>query len=632
MNEFSLGWPLWLLALLLLPLAAGLYVWAGNQRRALLERLVASRLAGRLTGSISPRRRRLKFGLMLAGLGCAIFALAAPRYGHTFEEAKRRGRDLVIAIDTSRSMLANDVNPDRLSRAKLAAQDLIAALEGDRVGLVAFAGKAFLQAPMTVDENAVLTSLRELDTNVIPLGGTNLAAAIATSLDAFGKGESDSRALVVFTDGEELHDDALAAARRAAGKVRIFTVGVGSNDGALIPVPAEGGGTEFVRDEKGEFVKSRLDEGRLKAIAEATGGFYTHLQNGPVDMQRIIDAGLSGLSETEHDERMARRPIERYQWPLGLGITLIFVSAVMGERRRNGNGWLKKAAAGMMIFSVTLPGAMAEENAAREGLAKVEELLRLQPNSPALHFNKGTWHHALGEYDEAIRSFSDALAGASDRELRAKVEYNLGTTLLQRALQRPEGKERKADLESAIEHLDETLKVQPENGKAKTNKEIAQKELEPKPTPEPSPTPPPQDDQQKDDQQKDDQQKDDQQKDDQQKEGQGSPTPSPTPSPENHSGNDGQPPLPEKGEEEPPGEPSARPSPTPDQGKPEGDITAPNEPAPTPAAGQEAPAQEPPPGEMSEEQAKAVLDSLKGADDQPFKRLKRGEAPPLKDW
>ncbi len=435
MSWMGLTWgmseALWALALL--PVAVLLFLWAERRRRELLQKLVAARLQSTLAGSLSVAKRRMHFALVLAGLALLVAALAKPRYGYTFEEAKRKGRDVLIAIDTSRSMLSTDVAPSRLARAKLAAQDLINALEGDRAGLIAFAGSAFLQAPLTVDYSAVLSSLNELDTNIIPLGGTNIAEAINTAVEAFGKGESESRCLVLFTDGEELDADALAAARNAAKttRMKIFTVGVGSGDGSLIPVPGENGGTEFVKDAKGNFVKSRLDEAKLKEIAAATGGFYVHLQNGPSEMHRIVDEGLGGMKEQQIDERMSRKPIERYQWPLGAGLALLVLSVFVNERRRSrpqpASPGRKRARAVVTLLGIAacLPLNHARAASAPTGLElyaqkhydearkQFEAELQRRPDSPALQFNKGTADYGLGKDDIAIDEFSKALA-ASD--------------------------------------------------------------------------------------------------------------------------------------------------------------------------------------------------------------------------
>ncbi|MFZ4776340.1 MAG: VWA domain-containing protein, partial [Terrimicrobiaceae bacterium] len=265
----TFGSPLWLWGLLALPVFAALYVWSQFRGRALVPKVVAPRLREQLAGSVSVVRRAIRGGLILATLALALVALAQPRYGFTQQEIKQKGRDIIVAVDTSRSMLATDIAPNRLTRAKLLTQDLIRLLKGDRVGLVAFAGSAFLQAPLTLDYTAVINSLDELDTNVIPKGGTNIAAAIATAEQAFGKAEGQTRALVILTDGEELDADGVAAARKAAEQgIRIFTVGIGSPEGSLIPFRSEEGRQDFVRDTSGKPVQSRLDDSRLKEISK----------------------------------------------------------------------------------------------------------------------------------------------------------------------------------------------------------------------------------------------------------------------------------------------------------------------------------------------------------------------------
>ena len=184
--------------------------------------------------------------MLLFGLGLAMVSLAEPRWGYTFQNVKRKGIDLLLAVDTSRSMLANDVQPDRLERVKLAAQDLIAQLEGDRVGLIAFAGRAFVQAPLTIDYDAVVEAINELDTAIIPEGGTNISEAIDLAQRTYGKSAVGNRALVIFTDGEELSGDAIKAAKAAADAgVRIFTIGVGTAQGVAYPGSRGGGRNRF---------------------------------------------------------------------------------------------------------------------------------------------------------------------------------------------------------------------------------------------------------------------------------------------------------------------------------------------------------------------------------------------------
>ena len=214
-------------------------------------------------------------------------------------------------------------------------------LQGDRVGLIAFAGRAFLQAPLTIDYSAAIDSINDLDTKTIPEGGTNISAAINLAVQTYGKSAVGNRALVIFTDGEELSGDAVKSAKAAADSgVRIFTIGVGTQEGSLIPIGGDDGGTAFVKDSKGQVVKSRLDETRLREVAEATGGFYLHLENGPRTMKQLIEQGLSKMQAGEIDARLARRPIERYEWPLGAAILALAVSMLINDRKRRARALL----------------------------------------------------------------------------------------------------------------------------------------------------------------------------------------------------------------------------------------------------------------------------------------------------
>jgi Ca-activated chloride channel family protein len=222
-----------------------------------------------------------------------------------------------------------------LQRVKLSAHDLLRELRGDRIGLIAFAGRAFLQAPLTIDYDAAGEALEDFDTDLIPEGGSNIAEAITLAVKTFGKSAVGNRALIIFTDGEELAGEALKAAQAAADAgVRIFTVGVGTPEGSFIPLPAAGGSTAFVKDSSGEIVKSKLDETRLREIAQLTGGVYLPLGSGPAAMRQLYDRGLAEMQAGEIDTKMSRQPIERYQWPLGAAILALIASVLITERKR----------------------------------------------------------------------------------------------------------------------------------------------------------------------------------------------------------------------------------------------------------------------------------------------------------
>lgn len=435
-SSLTFSQPAWFFALAIVPIIGGLYYWSQRRNAAILSRVVAPRLRAQLAGAVSMGRRTLKSILILAVFSLIAVALARPQMGFIQREVKQRGRDVIIAIDTSRSMLATDVAPSRLARAKLVAQDLLRLVRGDRLGLIAFAGSAFLQAPLTLDYSAVLASLDELDTAVIPKGGTNIAEAIRTAEQAFGKGEGHTRALIILTDGEELDADGVSAAKRAAALgVRIFTVGIGSGEGSLIPLRTEGGGTDFVRDSDGKPVQSRLDEKRLKEIAQAGGGFYEPL--GPEAAQKIFENGIRKIDETETGIMTSRQPIERYQWPLSLGAGLLAVWLILSDRKRRPSSVRQGALAAIFLgISVSASPAVTgleEYQAGNFEKAKAEFERRLQalPDSDKLNFNAGAASYKSGDFAKAVDHFTKALL-SDDKKLREDASYNLANSLVRR--------------------------------------------------------------------------------------------------------------------------------------------------------------------------------------------------------
>lgn len=508
-SALSFAHPAVLNGLWLLPLLAGLYWWAERRRHAMIGRIVAPKLRAMLAGNASPVRRWFRGGCVLAATGLLVVTLAGPRLGYDTLEVPHRGRDVIIAMDVSRSMLAPDVAPSRLERAKLLAEDLISELGADRVGLVAFAGSAFLQAPLTLDHGAVLTALDELDTGVIPKGGTNIAAAIRTAMEAFGKAEGFSRAVVIISDGEELDADGLAAAKQAAAEgIRIFTVGVGSPEGSEIPL----GQGEFVRDTAGKVVQSRLDAERMAQIAEVAGGFYVPLDDNAA--QRLVAEGIGRLAEADITTNASRRPIERYQWPLAAAIALLMLQAMVGERRRRipvaaavaaGALWCTPGWAAPGGIAAYERGDYEQAKQIFEKRLKIEsDLPVLQRDVQALQLNAGAAAYRLKDYAKASEYFSRATL-AEDPKLRSDAEFNLGNTLFRQGEGQQDKEKTKADWKDAIAKYDAALKTRPDHKEAKENKEKVEqllKELEKKQEQEKQ-----QQQQQKDEKKQDQQQK-----------------------------------------------------------------------------------------------------------------------------
>src|SRR5882672_11247137 len=249
---------LWLLAVFP-PLLLAFFCWSWGKRQQLITQFIQARLLPALTVGISPVRLKLRLASLVLAVICVVLALARPQWDFDWEATKQRGLDILVAIDTSKSMLAEDIAPNRLTRAKLAALDLMQQAKSDRLGLIAFAGTAFLQCPLTVDDTAFRQSVETLDVNTIPQGGTALAEAINITYTVFKEGDSH-KVLVLLTDGEDNDEGALDAAKKAAeAGLQIFAVGIGSAEGELLRIKDANGRTDYVRDEDGNVVKSHLN-------------------------------------------------------------------------------------------------------------------------------------------------------------------------------------------------------------------------------------------------------------------------------------------------------------------------------------------------------------------------------------
>jgi Ca-activated chloride channel family protein len=330
--QFGNPTSFWLLALA--PVLAVFLMWAFRARRRALERFASQPLLRRLAESVRPGARRWKAVLVVTAVTLAVLALTQPRWGFEWREVKHKGADVFVLLDVSKSMLTEDVRPNRLTQAKYAVQDLLEKLRGDRIGLVAFAGTAFVQCPLTVDYEAFRLTLKDADPRIIPRGGTAIGVAIRTALKGFEAGEGRDRAIVLITDGEETESDALAAADEAAkAGVKIYAIGVGTAEGELIPVREDGKPMEFLKDREGKVVKSRLDEEMLKQIALKTGGIYVRSAAGDFGIDAIYGKGIAQLQRKEYEARLQKQYFERFQWPLGFAFALLVIEAFASDRR-----------------------------------------------------------------------------------------------------------------------------------------------------------------------------------------------------------------------------------------------------------------------------------------------------------
>lgn len=312
----------YLLGFFIIPILVFFHLYAEQRKKRLLRYFAASSLWDKLLSPTNTVNRNIKFILLLAGSSFFILALAQPRWGFQWQEVTQRGTDIIIALDVSKSMLAEDVSPNRLTRAKREIIDFLHVVEGDRLGLIAFAGVSFLQSPLTLDYKAIEIFLDDLDTNLIPIQGTAFSHALNNSIKAFSETPNQSKALILITDGEEQVDDLEKIAETAKEEgIKIFVIGVGELDGA--PIPEKKGG--FLKNRKGELVISKLNESQLQYLAQATGGSYVRSVASDIDLEYIYFKGIKGYTESqEYGETRRKLWNEQFQWFL-LGALLCLI-------------------------------------------------------------------------------------------------------------------------------------------------------------------------------------------------------------------------------------------------------------------------------------------------------------------
>jgi len=434
---------LWLL-LVVPPALALFFWWSLRVRQKLLAQFIQARLLPNLVVGNSPARLKLRFALLILAVMFLIVALARPQFGYDLQEVEQRGLDIIVAVDTSKSMLATDIAPNRLARAKLAALELMQRAATDRLGLIAFAGDAFLECPLTIDNTAFQQSIQALDTKSIPEVGTSLSSCIDTALKAF-KEKDHYKALVLFTDGEDndTESGAVEAAQRAAKEdLKIFTIGIGSTAGTLIQTPDASGAMDYVRDEQGNVHQSKLNENLLRQIASITGGFYEPLRGASV-IDTLYNQGLAPLPKSEGKGKSVQRYHEQYKWPLAAGIALLLLELLLPERKRELKPVRTTAVpatakvAALLLACAVLPQwlsaspatALSAYNSGNytNALKEYEKLAASQTNDLRLVFNAGAAAYRATNYDKAFANFN-LVTLSPDIKLQEQAYYNLGNT------------------------------------------------------------------------------------------------------------------------------------------------------------------------------------------------------------
>ncbi|MCE0484163.1 MAG: VWA domain-containing protein [Methylacidiphilales bacterium] len=504
--------PIWLAVGLVAVIAVILLeIGALRRRRQALRMFAASHLITALT-AVSPLKRTLKRVLLTSAVALLFIAMARPHLLYDWRDETRTGLDALFAVDCSKSMLTEDVKPNRLERAKLAIADFGDKLPDNRLGLIAFAGDAFLQCPLTLDHDAFQAAVRELDTDTIPRPGTDIATAIEQAELALKSQSGNMKFLILVTDGEDLEGRVLDAAKSAAqAGLKIYTVGVGTANGGMIPEVIDGAdasspsGVYYHRDSNGQEVVSKLDENTLRQIASITGGAYVPLGQNGEGLQEIYDRYIASVPRQQLEERREKIQIERFEWPLGLAILFLIWEFIVTERsgspqvpditppRRIPNRRPAQApltATVPLLLALLVLGGIARgantDTAERDyksgkyedAMENYRQATENQPDRSDLQYNLGDAAYKAGEYNEAEEAFRKTLE-TPDLNLQEKTYYNLGNTQFRHgeAVQKVDTKKTIGLWEEALHSYDSALKLKP-SADAKHNYEIVKEKLE----------------------------------------------------------------------------------------------------------------------------------------------------------
>lgn len=322
-----------------LPVMLILVIWYFVSRRKKLKRLGEAKLISELIPYSSRRKRIIKVILFMLGFSSLVVALCNLQTGSKLTEVKREGADIIVCIDVSNSMMAQDLSPDRLTRAKYALEKMIDGLEGDRLGLVIFAGEAYVQLPITSDYSAAKLFLESIGPGMVPVQGTNVSDAIIKASESFSSDEGKNRAIILITDGENHDSEALKAAEDANKKgIMINTIGIGSEKGVPIPLIENGVVKGYRKDKEGQTVITKLNVNLLKSIASKANGVFVQASQADVGLGAVLDK-IGELDKAQIENKMYTDYEDQFQWFLGLSLILFFIEFLISERVSE---WFKK--------------------------------------------------------------------------------------------------------------------------------------------------------------------------------------------------------------------------------------------------------------------------------------------------
>ncbi|WP_321372022.1 VWA domain-containing protein [uncultured Draconibacterium sp.] len=328
----------YLWGLLIIPLLAMFFAWSRISRRRALKKFGQQEILGQLMPYSSGNRPVVKFIILMLALAFFVVGIARPQFGSKLKTEKREGVELMIALDVSNSMMAEDIQPNRLERAKRAISRLVDRLKDDKIGLIVFAGDAYTQLPITTDYNSAKLFLNSVNTQIVPKQGTAIGAAIDLARKSFTPNGEANKAIVIITDGENHEDDALASAKAALDEGAIVhTIGMGLPSGSPIPV-LRNGQTDYLKDRDGNVVVTKLNEQMLEQIAATGGGIYVRANNAQVGLNALFDE-INKMEKQEMETRTFSEYDDQFQYFFAVGLFLLLLEFVILERK---NKYLKR--------------------------------------------------------------------------------------------------------------------------------------------------------------------------------------------------------------------------------------------------------------------------------------------------
>jgi len=476
---------LWVLNLLwLTPLAAVALIVQSRKKKRAMQGFADPHLLDRLTALNHRGRRFIKALLLLLSLGLMLFSLAGPRWGSHYEEVSQKGVDIMLLIDVSPSMLVEDIVPNRLERARREILDFIKVVQGDRVGLIAFAGAAFIQCPLTLDYAALEMFLSALQPDLIPVPGTDLGAAIDMGISAFDDESATDKVILLITDGEDNETRGIKVARQAAARgVKIFVFGIGDVGGG--PIPELDGSGGFKKDRQGQLILSKLEEEGLQEIASLTGGTYVRSVAGDLDLDVLYFDGIKSHTQAQ-ELKSGKIKVYEERFPLFVlaAFILLLIEGFVDEKIRlksKSSPRATLARAGMLFLAVmsicVLPAAPSRavespDELYRKGrFAEAEKAYARSdmdnPKDLRYRYNRGCAAYQSGDYQAAAAAFASVLRRSQDDDIRFNAAYNLGNATY-----------KQGDFQSAAKHYKHAIAQDPSNPDARYNLELAIRALQ----------------------------------------------------------------------------------------------------------------------------------------------------------